>query len=516
VRYHAVGPWCRTFLASHDSQKMKGTLTAQPLVELIREISGKGLTGTLRLEHERVQVAVYFDNGEIIFAASNVKSLRLKEYLIKRGLLAEKDFETLGRNVSDVALGAALTAAGIVKERDISNLLKQLVSDVLRVALLWTEGTWEFNERARLADKVQVSVDVAGLLAAAALRLPAEFVSGRWKNLNENISRGSGISKTSSLLPAESFILSRLDAPMTVNDLIAQSGLPEVDALRTMYGLALRGLVEREHWQNAFRSDPAKAAAAGDGSKAADGWAKASSENEELLAFLARQKDATNHYEVLELEPSASSSEIKKAYYAMARRYHPDRFHLKSGTQLHSDISTVFANITRVYETLANPHARADYDKTLVRAQKVAETKRRDDAAKDILVKDEDVNEAVRAEACFKQGSAALGQGQSETAARYLAAAVRADPQNATYHAYYGKSLAANQKTRRLAESELQTAIKIEPNNSLFRVMLAELYFELRFYRRAQSELEKVLATDPRNGPANVLLQKLENSSKVG
>ena len=495
---------------------MNGTLTAQPLVELIREIWGKGLTGSLRLERERVQVAVYFDEGEIIFAASNVKSLRLKEYLIKRGMLAEKDFATLAANVSDVALGSALTAAGIVKEKDIASLLNSLVTDVLRVALLWTDGTWEFNERARLAENVRVPVDIAGLLAAAALRLPDDFVSARWKNLTENISRGSGISRSSSLLPAESFVLSRLDAPVKLGDLIAESGLAEVDALRTVYGLALRGFVEREYWQSAFRSVPAKAPAEGTAPKAPDEWAKAANETEDLTAFLARQNEAADHYEVLSLARDASNSEIKKAYYAMARSYHPDRFHLKSGTQLHTDISMAFAKITQAYETLANPDTRANYDKNLARVKKVAATKRREDEPKDILVSNDGVDEATRADACFKQGSAALEQGQSDVAARYLAAAVRAEPQNATYHAYYGKSLAANEKTRRLAENQLQTAIKIEPNNSLFRVMLAELYFELKFYRRAQSEIERVLATDPKNAAASLLLQKLEKSSKVG
>ena len=37
-------------------------------------------------------------------------------------------------------------------QKDIDALLVILVSDVLRVALLWTEGTWEFN-RARPAGR---------------------------------------------------------------------------------------------------------------------------------------------------------------------------------------------------------------------------------------------------------------------------------------------------------------------------------------------------------------------------
>ena len=55
----------------------------------------------------------------------------------------------------------------------------------------------------------------------------------------------------------------------------------------------------------------------------------------------------------------------------MARRYHPDRFHLKSGTKVHAEISSAFARVTQAYETLTNPNARAAYDQTLERARQI-------------------------------------------------------------------------------------------------------------------------------------------------
>jgi cytochrome c-type biogenesis protein CcmH/NrfG len=121
-----------------------------------------------------------------------------------------------------------------------------------------------------------------------------------------------------------------------------------------------------------------------------------------------------------------------------------------------------------------------------------------------------------RAEQCFREGFAALEQGRIEIATKYLTTAVRLQPNSARARAYYGKALAATESTRRLAENEIQTAVKLEPNNLLFRTMLAELYFDLKFHRRAQAELDKVLAVDPKNGQANLLLRKLEKSRKVG
>lgn len=512
-----------------------GKLTEQPLAELIREISVKGLSGTLRLDHERKQTAVYFDNGQLIYAASNLRTLRLREYVGKRGLVSEAEHARLNNNLSDLDLAAALAAAGTLRQKDVDALLVILVSDILRVALLWMEGTWDFNTRARLVDPVSVKVDTATLLREAAQRIPLNFVSRRFRNPGEMIARAAEVSRTSNFLPAESFILSRLDKPLRLEELVALSGLPEAEVHRVIYGLALSDLIVREYWQNAFRSEGPKtgkehattpvAPATASQPQQSDNWILASVENEDLDEFLKRLKAATNHYEVLELPSTAKIGEIKDAYYAMARRYHPDRFHLiKSSTKIHAQISSAFARVTQAYETLTNPNARAGYDLTLERARQFAKAEKKvakaDQAAESSADFDLDADNAEtelgRAEYSFREGHAALEQGRINAAITYLANAVRLEPQEARYRAYYGRALAGDENTRRLAENEIQAAVKLEPANAAFRTMLAELYFDLKFHRRAQTELDRALSIDPHNATANLLLRKLEKSRKVG
>ena len=160
---------------------MKGTLVDQPLAELIREISVKNLSGTLRLEHERVQTAVYFENGQVVYAAANLRTLRLREYLTKRAVVSQSVLARFENNLSDLDFASALAASGTLRQKDIDALLTILVSDVLRVALLWTDGAWEFNERARLADPVKLNLDTATLLREAAQRtrcVPRNPLSG--------------------------------------------------------------------------------------------------------------------------------------------------------------------------------------------------------------------------------------------------------------------------------------------------------------------------------------------------
>jgi curved DNA-binding protein CbpA len=511
---------------------MKGTLTDQPLAELIREISIKGLSGTLRLEQENVRTAIYFESGSLIFAASNLRTLRLRAYLTKRDLVPEKQFESIGDKGSDLSMAATLVADRMLTQEQVDFLLETLVADVLRVALLWMEGGWEFDERAHLDDPVRVNVDTSSLLREAAHRMPLKFVSLRFQNPNETFSRTAEVSGNHIFLPAESFILSRLDAPTKLEELVMISGLDELEARRIIYGLTLSGLVKREYWKNAFRTDTGKQSQekpeitgagqrpAGEGDRADSRWGPASDEAG-LEIFLERVGRASNYYEIIDLPQTAQADEFKDAYYALARRYHPDRFHLKSGTPLHSKISSAFAKVTQAYETLTDPKSRSTYDAAQERVRqfsKAAPVKvdAIPDAEEVELEKDVPETEPDRAEYSFREGFGALKQGRINAAITHLAAAARIEPNDARYRAYYGRALASNERTRRLAESEIQTAVKLEPSNATYRTMLAELYFELKFQKRAQAELERALSLDPTNAAAQLLLRKVETSRKSG
>eukprot|EP00929_Paragymnodinium_shiwhaense_P007367 TRINITY_DN11126_c0_g1_i2.p1 TRINITY_DN11126_c0_g1~~TRINITY_DN11126_c0_g1_i2.p1 ORF type:complete len:2684 (+),score=826.66 TRINITY_DN11126_c0_g1_i2:133-8184(+) len=75
------------------------------------------------------------------------------------------------------------------------------------------------------------------------------------------------------------------------------------------------------------------------------------------------EKLSENHYEALGLQQTASSSDIKKAYFSQSRRYHPD----KNPDDQHA--TSKFQRITEAYNILSNPAKRCIYDATLVMKQ---------------------------------------------------------------------------------------------------------------------------------------------------
>ena len=98
-----------------------------------------------------------------------------------------------------------------------------------------------------------------------------------------------------------------------------------------------------------------------------------------------------------------------------------------------------------------------------------------------------------------------------DEAIRYLSEAATLSPRDARYRAHYGYALIRKPNTRRIAEGELQAAVTLDPGNTSYRVMLAELYKALGLRRRAEGELERALAGDPKNEAARALLLSLKS-----
>lgn len=67
---------------------------------------------------------------------------------------------------------------------------------------------------------------------------------------------------------------------------------------------------------------------------------------------------AENHYDILEIDPTASQAEIKQAYRRLAKRFHPDS---NRETSSHDRITRINA----AYEVLSDPYQRQSYDRQL-------------------------------------------------------------------------------------------------------------------------------------------------------
>jgi curved DNA-binding protein CbpA len=509
-----------------------GTLQDRPLVETLREVKAESLTGSFRLAHERIKSVIYCNEGAIVYALSNVRSMRLSQLAQRMGILNEEQIAQIGEKPTDIEFGEALLKAGFLNKSGLEALLVTQTMEVLRPALLWTTGSWDFDGRVRIVESMCVNVPTDGLLAETARRLPPEYVATRFSNQQEKLSPRQTAVNFLQLQPIEAFILSRIDMPLQLNELLAISGMPEAVTLHAVYTLAFAEFIERE-WPAAFTPEeiqrlrsakltvktataskpvfqqaqqtpaakPLQANQTSVAEKTTQPIMPEVDQRKEVEDFLARIERARNFYEVLGLERQAEDSEIKRAYHTAAKKYHPDRFHHEIGTSFHSRLQIAFARVAQAYDTLKDAKTRTVYDHKLGRQEVAGATGAQTQGA----------NKEQMAEERFQQALKVYKQNNIEQALPLFGQAVRLAPNQARYHAHYGQALAHNQQMRRQAETEFQEAIKLDSKNVAYSLMLAEFYRDQKHYKRAQSVVQRALTIDPNNKDARRLLDELEN-----
>jgi curved DNA-binding protein CbpA len=490
---------------SKSDRHTEGQLSERPLAELIREIIDAGLSGAIRLSNDPAKVVIYFDKGNLLFATSNVRAHRLRE-VFKRNRTSATQVDGFSSNLSDEELAAALLENGMITPAVLQQTRSAQVADVLRLALLWTAGEWSFDRRVRVDGDFPPAIEINRLLLESARQLPLQFIKSRVGVGAMNYSPGE--IEDLPLSPAEAKTLARVreakdDASLA--DLTTKD-LREHDLLRAVYALCLGGVLRPDDQQTVLTDAPRTRAATKEVKAAAPAVAPRDP-NAEANALFIRLNSATTHYEVLDVGTLAEMSEIKKAYHELARRFHPDRFHQ---SELRARLESAFARIGRAYETLSDEKLRRDYDKSVAAKDKTK-------AAEPVPAQKETPTapaspkqpEANRAETSFKRGTEALERGQHEDAIRFLAEAATLEPRVGRYRAYYGTALMRNPSLRRTAETELQAALKLEPNNASFHLMLAELYQRIGLRKRAEHEALRALSADPANKSARELLSSL-------
>jgi DnaJ-domain-containing protein 1 len=372
---------------------MNGRLSHYPLAELVREISDAHLAGALRLGHERAKAVVYFEDGEVAAAVSNARALRLVEVLHRSGVVdAGRLYAAVSEKMSDEQAGGALVRSGVLDASGLKRLQERQSKEVLSEVLRWADGEWHFDPRVRLAGAHNARPEVSGLLAESARGLPPQLIAARMRDDAQQIAPVEGFQEMMStglrLLPTEAFVMSRIYAPTTLSEVVAVSGLPEEETRRAVYVLALGGLVTRTGGPRLLPAEALKLAAKQRANAAAAAAAAAAPESpqttseserpaqtgerpaaaepesdrhgtiEELLA-LAR---GATHYEVLGVARSASTDDMKRAYYSHARRLHPDRFRRDADEETRQRIDAAFARVAQAYDVLRDTALRAAYD----------------------------------------------------------------------------------------------------------------------------------------------------------
>jgi tetratricopeptide (TPR) repeat protein len=206
-----------------------------------------------------------------------------------------------------------------------------------------------------------------------------------------------------------------------------------------------------------------------------------------------------SYYQLLGVTSESTSSQVKKSYYALARRFHPDA--LADDREFMAQIKNLMPIITEAYKTLANEENRAAYDKHLAAAGGF--NMHRDKTATETSV-DEWIE---RANQCLRAKNFA-------GSVVWLRKCVESSPSHALYRAMLARSLATIPQYHHEAVEHFQKAIDLDPWRESVYVQFAELLETMSLPRRASAVYSKLLEINPENVDASQRLAILGSGEK--
>jgi curved DNA-binding protein CbpA len=160
-----------------------------------------------------------------------------------------------------------------------------------------------------------------------------------------------------------------------------------------------------------------------------------------------------DHYQLLEVDRSASPERIREAYFEVAKRWHSDRFTgYAIGEGYERKAEEVFRRAGEAHEILSDPEKRKSYD--FVEERK----------AQGLPI---DVSVILEAEGLFRKGQALVRRGQAAQAEAVLRQAVEMNKGEAEFWAYLGFAIYSTHGSGMLSEARDAINKALEMNSKL-------------------------------------------------
>ena len=452
--------------------ELQGTLSETHLAELTRVIHARRKTGILHLQKDNISKRLYFRDGAIVFANSDSDSERLGQFLIRGGNIDTTTYE----QIQQIIYSIFAWETGQYGFETIDNPVEDDIALKLSTDAILLEGV------RKMASDTAIRKAIGNM---DSILLPNET----------SLLDDGNVRLTSS----EGFVLSRVDGRTSVADLAAISPLGEEGTLRCAYGLISAGIlrVEEPKSKTTTRSKRVEAAAKPEPRQELEDKAAPKDESEAIREDVAQRLaslDGATHYEALEVSKGATPSAIKKSYYALAKKYHPDH-HLGGGlADLQPELEQILSQLAEAYEVLSSPPKQLRYDQTLARDE---ERKPANDSENRDSVQRVQTPPDVIADRKYHAGVNYYKAADYHHAVENLREAVRLAPSNTIYHKRLGQALTKNPRWRKQAESHFLHVLEVEPYDAECYLELASIYEEKGLPTRAKKMYEQVLALDP-------------------
>ncbi|MCA3010877.1 MAG: response regulator [Myxococcaceae bacterium] len=207
-------------------------------------------------------------------------------------------------------------------------------------------------------------------------------------------------------------------------------------------------------------------------------------EQRERLAARVAATRKLDYFEVLGVKRSASREDVKRAYFALAKEYHPDRHAGTASSEIRELAQQLYDLISTAHDTLTDPQQRSRY------LEELKQGRTRDVAA--------DVGKILAAEGKFQRGEELMRQRQYGDAVKAFRDAVGLYADEGEFHAWLGWArFQASPQAAEEAIADIERAISLNPKLDKGYLFLGYVHKALGRPDKAEKQFEKAIQANP-------------------
>lgn len=508
-----------------------GNLDSTPFPIVLANVVNENVTGTLLISKETLAKKIHFSQKFVFFAESTSENEQLTTFLQHKGILSQEAINKVNEVNKNVYLfPSTLLDLQIIDEmyflKEMKEFLKYLISPMFQ----WQTGYYYFQPAVQeQSPPILMQIPIYQLILEGCRNiddinlLNKVFVDKSSKPHLTPDSWGRLIMIQPS--PQESFILSRIDGDFSINDLLSLCPFSEIEILRALLAYKACNIIDlQKPVGKLFRLGMEGVEIF----ESQDSYSQTSDEFFEILeeaTKIHKRILSLDNYQILGVQEKASTSEIKSAYYKLAKKFHPDKYSSLTDPFARERLSFVFSRLTDAFHTLESN--RNAYDKKLeeTRAVKVSPQAASQTAPRaasqpaskaaaparpatfaekkpkveDVIVpeKKEYVRNPELAEKLLEKGKMEFILGNCMYAIKLFKEAYWHDAENAEILRVLGKNLGKYPQWRKEAIDYLVKSVQMDPKNPDNLYELGNLYQKYGLHYKARAEYWRALKLNP-------------------
>jgi CheY-like chemotaxis protein len=481
-------------LRNEDFEKREGnldhgTLEKTPFHDLILHHYWMRTTGCIQITNENIRKKVFLLKGIPVHSDSDLRSENLGSFLVREQRIRSDQLQTAIDFAvqKEISLTQSLILQKIITQNQLFPLSKQLSIERIVNTFSWKRGQFEMfsgfesMEHAPLFQNSLGEIYRKGLLLALGtdgIRLQMK----KWENcvLKKSPYFSLGFEQLSFETELESLVF---EHPDSREDLNIQLSLLVWHQFGMVHFLKKEGFVPTPTLEPPLPqrkpSAPQQVPIEG----------RDSLQNFLLSTYMDSRRK--NYFEILEISPVSTLKEVKKAYYRLAKNFHPDRYRGKLQGEILRICEMIFGTIVNAYQVLSNEEGRKRYiefEMPKINKENRARESHREDA--------------VHGEALFLKGEEALKNSNFEEAREFFRQAFEKNPNEPQYRMLlswldYCTEKGDSEDSRQQCKNEVLECLQTDPN-----LARAHLYWGILLVDEGQinagiDSLQKSIRLDP-------------------